>query len=101
MQNNINYYINNDDEEASRGAGAKACHTLKRNRVWVRFRFVIMKYFIFSFPRSGNKAKHGVEFRHLTPNFATKIRQKVRNGNVLMKTECLNTGSQGSPRLPR
>ena len=81
MQNNINYYINNDDEEASRGAGAKACHTLKRNRVWVRFRFVNMKYFIFSFPRSGNKAKHGVEFHHLTHN-ASKIRQKVK--------KCLN-----------
>ena len=39
-----------------------------------------MKYFIFSFPFSGNKAKCGVEFRQLTRN-ATEMRRKVGNEN--------------------
>ena len=37
------------------------------------------KYLILSFPRSGNEAKHGVEFRHSIRN-AFRTRRNVRNG---------------------
>ena len=50
--------------EASRGAGAKC--DCKIDWLWVRFPFGEMKYLftlIFSFLRSGVKAKRGVEFR--------------------------------------
>ena len=36
------------------------------------------------FPRSGNKAKHGVEFHHLTRN-ALRIQWKVWNGVLTPK----------------
>ena len=42
----------------------------------------------FSFPRSGNDANYGVEFRQSIRN-ASLIRQKVVNVSVLMKTKYL------------
>ena len=48
------------------------------------------KYLIFSFPRSGNKAKCGVKLRQSTRN-ASKVRRKVEKKSVLMGTGCLNT----------
>ena len=58
-----------------------------------------IKYLIFSFLRSGNKAKHDVEFHHLRSN-PSRIRWKEGNGNVLMGTECLKTRFLGSLCLP-
>ena len=46
------------------------------------------------FPRSGKEAKRSVEFRHSRPKASTII----RNENVLMGKECLNTGF--FPRSP-
>ena len=71
----------------SRGAGAQAGRVIvgsipnRRNDI-----------FIIS---SGKEAKRSVEFRHSRPNASTNI----RNENVLMGKECLNTGSPG-PLLP-
>ena len=57
-------------------------------RLWVRFLFEEMKYLIFPFRRSGNEAKRGVEFRHIT-RYASRIRQKVGKGSILVGTEGL------------
>ena len=51
----------------SLGAREQACDC-KRDMLRVRFLFGEIKYLIFSFPRSGNEVKHGVEFRHSTRN---------------------------------
>ena len=42
-----------------------------------------MKYLTSAFPRSGDKAKRGVEFRHSTRN-VPRIQRKMGSGSVLM-----------------
>ena len=51
-----------------------------------------MKYLVFSFPRSGNGVKRGVEFRHSIRNVSI-IRRKVENESALMGTESPYTRS--------
>ena len=53
-----------------------------------------MKYLIYLFPRSGNEANRGVEFRHST-RYSFRIRRKVQTGSVLMETEYLNVKDLG------
>ena len=48
----------------------------KGDRLWVRFPFEEMKYFIFSFTRSAEEVKRGVELRHSTRN-ASRIQRKM------------------------
>ena len=45
-----------------RGSWAQSC-VYKRHRLRVRFSLEEMKYLLFSFPRSGNQAKRGVELQ--------------------------------------
>ena len=63
-------YRNNNRNR--RGVAAQACDC-KRALLRVQFPFEEIKYLIFSFPRSGNNAKYGVEFRH-SKDDASKIR---------------------------
>ena len=51
--------------------------------LWIRSPLEEMKY-LFTFLRSGVKAKRGVEFRHSTRN-ALRTRQKVGSGSVLKR----------------
>ena len=46
--------------------GAEALYDCKRNGLWVRFPLEEIIYLIFSFLRSGNEAKRGVNVRYLT-----------------------------------
>ena len=64
INSKINEIIYN---EASCGAKTQACDC-KRDSLWVPILLAEMKYFIFSFIRSGVQAKGGVEFRHSTRN---------------------------------
>ena len=57
-----------------------------------------MKNLLFLFPRSGNKAKCGVEFHHLI-RYASRMWWKLGIGIVLVGTECLNTRLPNSRRL--
>ena len=58
-----------------------------------------MKHLIFSFLRSGNKAKPGVDFCHSTPKPSRiRFRRKVRNRSALMGTECINIDVRGTSR---
>ena len=72
-----------------RGAPLDSC-----NMILVDLIFERIKYLIFSFPRSGNEAKRGVEHYHSTRN-DSRIRQKVENVSVLMGTECFSTRLPG------
>ena len=53
---------------------------VRSRRLWVRFPLREMDYLIFSFPRSGNEVKRGVEYRDNAP----RIRQKVGNTQYVM-----------------
>ena len=68
------------------GVGTQA-YDCNCERLWIRFLLEETKYFIFSFPRSDNKAKYGMEFRHSKrnslQNSAENGEQKSFNGNGL------------------
>ena len=66
--------------EIDRGAAALFRLFRWRNRLWIRFPLEEMKYLIFLFPCSGNRAKHVVEFR-LTTGDAPRIQGEVEDGS--------------------
>ena len=53
-------------------------HVQQTRRLWIRFLLDKIIYFKFSFLRSGDEAKRGVEFRHSTRN-TSKIQQNILN----------------------
>ena len=57
------------------------------------FDYLSVKYTLFLFPRFGNEAKGYVQFCHSTRN-TSRDRWKVKNGSIVMETECFNTGMQ-------
>ena len=87
----LNYEVKSIIEKALRdglstivSGESQECHC-KHEKFWVSFPLAEIKYVIFSIiPRSGNKAKRGVEFHHSTCN-DSRIRRKV--GKV---RKCLN-----------
>ena len=81
--------------ETSFGTMAQTC---KSKRIWIRFLLEKITFLIFSFPLSANKT-NVMLIRYSTRN-ASKIRWKLGNGSVLMRTEYLNTRFPGFLRLP-
>ena len=75
-----------------------SCIKHKYYIVSVRFPFEEMKYWILSFPCSGNEAK---AWRWVQPLNTQCIRNsEVGNGSILIRTECLTTRYPGSLCLP-